>query len=118
MFSEAHLRTYGHTMPDPVEIVAIRVSATGQVDEPSLPIVEAGQGAPQPIGQREVYRGSGNRETYEVFDRSSLLAGQVVPGPAIIVEHTSTTVLHGGDSCKIGDLGELIISVEQESTDV
>lgn len=117
-FAEAHLRTYGHTMPDPVEIVAIRVSGTGRVDQPTLPTLAAASGAPEPIGSREVYRGSGRSQTYLVFERDSLLSGHEILGPAIILEHTSTTVMHEGDRCLVGELGELEITVRQENSNV
>jgi N-methylhydantoinase A len=40
-----------------------------------------------------------------------LLGGDVLDGPAVIVERTATTVMHRGDRLVVGDHGELIISL-------
>ncbi len=114
-FAEAHERAYGHTMTDPVELVALRVSATGTVQAPSLPPVPEGTGSPQPRSERMVYRGGEQRVPYRVYHRDDFGRGDVIPGPAIITEHTATTVLHAGDEAVIGDLGEIVISVGKES---
>lgn len=110
-FAEAHERAYGHTMTDPVELVALRVSATGVVQEPTLPRVPPGSGSVQPRSEQMVYRGDGTRIPYKVHHRDDFGSGDVIPGPAIITEHTATTVLHGGDVATIGNLGEIVISV-------
>jgi len=112
-FAEAHERAYGHTMTDPIELVAVRLSATGVVDAPRMPEIAQGTGNPAPRGERSVYRG-GARVPYRVFHRDDFGRGDVIVGPAIINEHTSTTVLHDGDSAVIGDLGEIVISVGKD----
>ena len=112
-FAEAHERAYGHTMTDPIELVAVRLSATGVVEAPTLPEVAAGSGSPAPRSERMVYR-DGKRIAYRVFHRDDFGRGDQIAGPAIINEHTSTTVLHPGDSAAIGTLGEIVISVGKE----
>ncbi|MGI9197342.1 MAG: hydantoinase/oxoprolinase family protein [Candidatus Nanopelagicales bacterium] len=112
-FAEAHERAYGHTMTDPIELVAVRLSATGVVEPPTLPQVASGSGSPSPRSERMVYR-DGNRMAYRVFHRDDFGRGDEITGPAIINEHTSTTVLHPGDSATIGALGEIVISVGKE----
>ena len=114
-FAEAHERAYGHTMTDPVELVALRVSATGTVDAPSLPPVQQGSGSPQPRSERLVYRGGGQKVPYQIYHRDDFGRGDTIPGPAVITEHTATTVLHAGDEAVIGNLGEIVISVGKES---
>lgn len=112
-FAQSHEKAYGHTMPDPVELVALRVNATGKVEKPTLPPALKGKGTPTPIAENQVYVGGNKRVSYPVYDRDSLGAGDVVEGPAIITEHTATTVMHQGDSAKIGALGEIVISVSK-----
>lgn len=112
-FAEAHERAYGHTMTDPIELVALRLSATGAVEAPTLPPVPTGKGVVDERSTRQVYR-DGERVTYRVFHRSDFGSGDLVHGPAIINEHTATTVLHPGDSARIGLLGEIVISVAKE----
>ena len=60
-----------------------------------------------------VYR-DGKRIAYRVFHRDDFGRGDQIAGPAIINEHTSTTVLHPGDFAAIGALGEIVISVGKE----
>jgi N-methylhydantoinase A len=40
-----------------------------------------------------------------------LLAGDEISGPAVISEHTATTVLHAGDRLRVGRHGEMVITV-------
>ena len=100
-------------MPDPVELVALRVNATGKVEKPTLPPAPKGKGTPTPVAENQVYVGGNSRVSYPVYNRDSLGAGDVIEGPAIITEHTATTVMHQGDSAKIGALGEIVISVSK-----
>jgi N-methylhydantoinase A len=48
---------------------------------------------------------------YALYTREALLAGDVLAGPAIIAEHTATTVIHSADLLRVGDHGEMVITV-------
>jgi N-methylhydantoinase A len=116
-FAEAHERHYGHAMNDPVEIVTLRTRALGRVERPSLP--ELGKretGALQPAGHRPVYRGGGTWQDYPLYHRESFRQGDRIGGPAVINEHTSTTVLHEGDTAVVGRLGEIQITLAKEDS--
>jgi N-methylhydantoinase A len=112
-FATAHARQYGHTMPDPVELTALRVTAVGRSEPATLPELDprTDGSTPQPHGTRQVHRPSGQSLDYGLYLRDDLTAGDRVTGPAIIAEHTATTVLHGGDTAEIGSYGELVITV-------
>lgn len=110
-FGKAHERAYGHTMPDPIELVALRLTATGAVDRPTLPEVPEGSGVPKRRGESQVVVQSGTRMVYPMYDRDDFGAGDIIDGPAIITEYTATTVLHEGDQGEIGKFGEILISV-------
>ncbi|WP_293783896.1 hydantoinase/oxoprolinase family protein [uncultured Aeromicrobium sp.] len=113
-FAVLHRRLYGHTMTDPVEITTLRLKATGVVEKPSWPrMAQRSEGAPEPISHRNVHA-TGVPSEYRVFSRESLLAGDEIAGPAIIAEHTATTVMHEGDRLVVGPLGELVIHVKAE----
>lgn len=110
-FARLHHRLYGHTMVDPLEISTLRVSSIGVVDKPAWPeAAPRTDGAPEAQLVRTVHSGA-EAEQYPVFTRESLLAGDVIQGPAIIAEHTATTVLHAADRLEVGRLGELIITI-------
>jgi N-methylhydantoinase A len=112
-FEELHERRYGHRMQDPVQIVHLRVKATGIMDKPEIRQIEEGtkdepQGALK--GERQVFK-DGGLTTYKVFNREKLLAGNILSGPAIVEETTSTTVIHPSQSLKVDQYGDLIIRI-------
>lgn len=115
-FSEIHERHYGHSMPDAIEIVTLRSRAIGLVQRPKLPEIAQRSGAAlAPIAQREVFQPDATRSPYAVYVRDHFRAGDQVDGPAIILEHTSTTIIHAGDSAIVGSLGELVVTIAPET---
>jgi N-methylhydantoinase A len=113
-FGEAHEIHYGHRTKDPVEIVTLRLRAIAAVERPELPRVPARTdgSAPEPSGHRSVYRAeAGGDVDYALYVRSRLFAGDLVPGPAIVEEPSSTTVVHAGDVVTVGEYGELIVRI-------
>ncbi len=100
-------------MDDPVEITTLRVRSTGSVDKPALPTLAARtEGSVQSTGTRSVYRSEAEPAVpYALYVRESLLAGDTVCGPAVIAEHTATTVLHAGDDLRVGAHGEMVITI-------
>ena len=110
-FEELHERHYGHTMTDPVEVTTFRLNAVGLVDKPEMPRMPPGRGgSPAPIGHR-VAGVEGRSDPVPIYRREDLEAGAVIDGPAVVAEHTATTVVHGGDRLSVGRLGELAIEV-------
>ncbi|MGH8879170.1 MAG: hydantoinase/oxoprolinase family protein, partial [Stackebrandtia sp.] len=115
-FAKAHHRQYGHVMDDPVEITTLRVRATGVVDKPTLPRVTSRQGQPlRPRGKRDVHETDGSTTGYARYAREDFAAGDAFAGPAVITEHTATTVLHEGDRLEVGPYGELVITLGKET---
>jgi N-methylhydantoinase A len=110
-FTRLHRQRYGHTLDDPVEITTLRLRATGSVDKPTLPLLAPRtQGAPAAFGLRTVYICDEQPDVdYGLFRREDLRSGDVLPGPAVITEHTATTVLHAGDELTVGPHGEMTI---------
>lgn len=115
-FAEAHERQYGHTMPDPVELVALRLTAVGRSEPPTLPELEPrSEGGPEPTGTRQVRRPGGRTVAYDLYLRDELLVGDRIAGPLIVAEHTSTTVVHHGDALEVGPHGELVIHIDAQN---
>ncbi len=118
-FAERHERQYGHTMTDPVEITTLRLRATGRVDKPKLPLApERPAGTPHAgpgrSDKRMVHAGDGPPAEYGLYRREDLRAGDAIGGPAVITEHTATTVIHDGDQLTVGRYGELVIELRGE----
>ena len=112
-FAELHHRQYGHTMTDPVEVTTLRLSATGTVDQPRLPVLpRRAAGLPEPFATRPVLdAGDARRVLAGVYRREDLRRDDEIAGPAVIVEHTATTVIHPGDHLVVGEHGELVITL-------
>lgn len=110
-FAEMHKRQYGHAMPDPVEVTTLRLQAIGIVDKPELPeLAPRTEGAPAPTGARSVYVNEAEPQVpYALYIREQLLAGDTIIGPAVVAEHTATSVIHANDRLEVGAHGELVI---------
>lgn len=111
-FHAAHKREYGSVVKTrPVEIVNCRVRASGAVPKASLDPVERGGSVDEALIEvREVYYGpkDGWRKT-SVFAREKLPLKEVISGPAIIEEMSSTTVVLPGQSVHVDAIGNLIV---------
>lgn len=113
-FDRLHLRQYGHTMDDPIEITTLRLHAVGIVDKPDLPrMAERAPGESFPSAVRTVTLPDDTEADYLLVAREDLLAGDAFAGPAVVTEHTATTVLHAGDNLSVGAYGELVISIQK-----
>lgn len=79
----------------PVEIYRLTVRAIGTTPKPSFPKVEIDKNAKvTPKGVREVwYHGQTEALPTNLYDRDDLPAGAAIPGPAIIDQLDSTTVV-------------------------
>jgi N-methylhydantoinase A len=114
-FAHLHEQKYGHSMGDPIEITTFRLRATGLVDKPTLPKLSTRiSGSPERIGARSVYVSETETAEYALYVRENLLSGDVIEGPAIIAEHTATTVIHACDQLRVGEYAELVITAAAE----
>jgi N-methylhydantoinase A len=111
-FAQAHERAYGHKMPDPVEVVAVRLSAIGHQARPHVPVQERREDmVVAHRTTRPVIQVDGSVTDYAIYQRDDFRHGDKIAGPAVIGEHTGTTVLHRGDTALIGAYGEIVITV-------
>ena len=104
----AHTQAYGYALPDePVEVVTLRVVATGvaALDTPpeswSHAAVEAPATTTLLIDRADV--------EVPVRSRASLRPGDVVEGPAVVVQPDSTTLLNPGDRAEVASEGSLVV---------
>jgi N-methylhydantoinase A len=116
-FDAVHNQRYGYASSDEsAEIVNLRLSVIGVIAKPRLaPLdVAASTSADEAlIGVRPVEFGvmGGQLET-PLYDRTRLLRGHRVTGPALIQEYASTTVLLPGDVLVVDQMGNLDIKLE------
>lgn len=114
-FDEAHERRFSHSAADePAEIVSLRVSVVGRLGKPVLPKLaqggaEAAHDARQ--GTRVVSFDGVGAVMCEIYDRSRLMAGNQIKGPAVIEEVASVTLLGPSDNATVNEYGHLVIKV-------
>ena len=94
-FHARHDALYGYSMPGaPVELINLRVSARGQTEKPQLGRSPEGGADPAGAlrGRREAYF-DGGFITVPVYDGLKLVNGNVVSGPAIVDQPTTTIMV-------------------------
>jgi len=113
-FHRAHEVAYGHTDASvPAEFVNLRVEGLGRIPRIDLPVMAGrGSGAPAPAARRRVYldRAAGFAEA-PVYRRAGLLPGHAIPGPAIVTQRDTTTVVLPGQQATVDRFGILHIAV-------
>ncbi len=109
-FTAAHRARFGFATPDRplvVEAVAVEAIAPGDtVREATLPARTSG--APQSIDTIQIFTGD-KEHTAPVFDRTNLLAGDRITGPALIREANATTVVEPGWTAEITALDHMTL---------
>jgi N-methylhydantoinase A len=112
-FHERHRERYGHADPDePVELVAVRLRASGLVEPPDLaPPVEGGSADDAVRETREVGFAGGVHET-RIYDRARLPAGASFDGPAVVEGDESTVLVHPGQAATVDDDGNVVLEVD------
>jgi N-methylhydantoinase A len=115
-FDDMHLLRYGTNAPNErAEIVSLRSTITGVMAKPPQEKITVGKKEPEAsaiTGPRPVFFTETNDFVdTKTYARTGLLAGNEIPGPALIEEHASTTVVLPGDKLTVDPFGNLMIAV-------
>ena len=109
-FTEAHRARFGFATPERplvVEALAVEATTSGEpVRETRLP--RRDHGSPAPVDQVVMWT-SGAEHVTPVFDRTMLLAGDRIAGPALIREANATTVVEPGWNAELTDVDHLLL---------
>ncbi|MEU4650150.1 hydantoinase/oxoprolinase family protein [Nocardia fluminea] len=112
-FDAAHQERFNHSADDEAaEIVTVRVSALGRlprIDQPKIAIGTSSVPTKAVRGTRELVFGRSYASS--VYTRAELLAGNVIHGPAVIEEATTTTLLRPGDIAEVDSFGNLNLTI-------
>ena len=97
-FAVLHRRHFGFVMPDQPLIVAMATAeAIGYPEQPFVATTSAvaHDGLPPPLERVTVHM-EGEARSTPVYDRHTLGPGMVIPGPALVCESVTTTVVEPG----------------------
>lgn len=109
-FDAEHKRLFTFTLELDHELVTLRAAVRGKTIEIERRMVKSGGKDPKgaEVGTQAVYM-DGADLSARVYDRDKLEAGNVVPGPAIVMEMDSTTVILPAHSGLVDPHGNLLI---------
>jgi N-methylhydantoinase A len=110
-FAAAHQNLYGFTLDAPVELVTLRVEATGRTQAPPHAILATGTGA-KPVAHLAVHLAS-TAEQVPLFERATLGAGDHFTGPAIVSQLDATTLVLPGWRGEVHLSGAILLTRRQ-----
>ena len=114
-FDEEHRRLFTFNMDTPHEIVNLRAVALGEALELEAAELAKGNGDPSHAKIKDHTLWMDGEERHAViYDRSKLLQGDTIPGPAIITEMDSTTLVEHDCTATIDAVGNILINPNQE----
>lgn len=111
-FDEEHRRLFTFNMETPHEIVNLRAVALGRALD--LPAAELPKGDGNPIAAKmrdHTLWMDGREQAAVIYDRTKLRQGDVIPGPAIVVEMDSTTLIETGCTATVDHVGNILINL-------
>ncbi|HEY5349881.1 MAG TPA: hydantoinase/oxoprolinase family protein, partial [Candidatus Lustribacter sp.] len=111
-FDEIHDRRFGHHAPgEAVEIVNIRLTATGKRERSRFPELPPATSDALIAHRRVIFDDSLEGVECPIYERERLGPGTRVSGPAVVQEYASTTVLFPGDAMQVTPSGEMIVTI-------
>ncbi|HLI10357.1 MAG TPA: hydantoinase/oxoprolinase family protein [Alphaproteobacteria bacterium] len=110
-FLAAHDRVYGHSTESPARIVNLRTIHRSSVGQPQA----IGALRPNPgearKGRRDILTAeSGRFIAADIFDRAALPIGAGIPGPAVVEQADTTTLIEPGWRGTVAEDGSLVIT--------
>ena len=112
-FDAEHLRLFTFNMESAHELVNLRAVALGPaLDLPAPPLAQSdGNVARAKIRDHQLWA-DGQMVPAVIYDRAKLLAGDTIPGPAIVVEMDSTTLIEAGCAGTVDHVGNILITLK------
>jgi N-methylhydantoinase A len=109
-FHTAHAQRYGYAMPDePVMVVTLRVAGRGPGARPQLPQTAIGgeDATAARMGERKVWFDASGPLLTTLYDRAQLGAGNVLVGPALVLQYDATVLITPAWRGRVDSFGNL-----------
>ena len=111
-FHAAHSQRFGYARTDaPVEVVNLRLTATGETDKPSIqpmPLTDADASKAFAVQNPVIFEGEVLPTDF--YHREALRPGNQIMGPAIVTEFSATTVVPPDFSAVVDAYQNLILT--------
>ena len=110
-FDQMHEQLFTFALPEDKELVNLRAVAEGKPTMVRALRVDKGDASPAAAEmlKHEIYVDGGMREAL-LYDRSKLKAGNVIAGPAIVLEMDSTTLVLPDHEGRVDEYGNILIT--------
>ncbi|MBB5687882.1 N-methylhydantoinase A [Sphingobium boeckii] len=111
-FDDEHRRLFTFNMDSAHEIVNLRAVAMGQALDLPAAQLPKGNGDPSEAKLRdhELWM-NGAMQKAVIYDRAKLKQGDIIPGPAIVIEMDSTTLIELGCTAMVDAVGNILINL-------
>ena len=109
-FEGEHRRRYGFDLDVPIEIATIRCVGKGERPLTLSRDDSNGSSSGDGIDRHEQVFFDGEWHETPIYERSALRAGQVIEGPAVIIQQDTTAVVEPNYSAAVDGYSNLIIS--------
>jgi N-methylhydantoinase A len=111
-FDDEHHRLFTFNMESAHELVNLRAVALGPVLDLPAPRLRQGNGDPAQakIRDHELWVDGAMRPAV-IYDRSKLRAGDILQGPAIVIEMDATTLIEADCTGKVDAVGNILINL-------
>jgi N-methylhydantoinase A len=116
-FHARHKELYTYDEPaSAIEVVNVESTICGHVEKPAQMRIPAGQGSDKALkGTRPmVFDASGATVETNVYEGAKLGAGDVLHGPAVIDEVTTTLVIEPGWTADLHESGVYVVTYDPE----
>ena len=113
-FKRIHQQNYGFNIDHEIEVVNLRVVALGVVPKLELHKIRDGAGRGREgrqaiVDSKHAIHSRGRRLPAPIYDRYRLRCGEVVTGPAVIIQKDSTALILPRHSGHVDDYGNILI---------
>lgn len=106
-FTASHRALFGFGLEAEVELVTLRVEATGAAEPPAAPSLPV-DATVERTGMTEIILPDGPTDV-PVIDRATLGAGAIIDGPAIVTQLDTTTLIAKGWRGRVQAFGSMLL---------
>jgi N-methylhydantoinase A len=104
----AHETLYGFRLDAPIELVTLRVEASGRIPKPHSELLQTGSGV-RAVAQARVHFAEGSGEV-PIYRRAGFGAGDRLAGPALVTQLDTTTLVPPGWALEVHASGALLLT--------